>query len=416
MKRQIQKNAVAKTSYRKILFALWLSYSIANPAGAQSLFDEAQIKPEIIYRSAGIERNYKSVFHDIAHRNAVEQIYTRIFFKKSHNYQHDVVIVPAFRTVKNNPNNWETVLEQGYISTTLVRGLTLSLGKRTEYEGSGVFVNPSDLLNEDKDLFDDLYNNEGKLINSLSYFGKTWSTSLIYLPKRGKDREEGKYIAKFATDLLNTDVRFKIGYRQRIEDPAHDQEFRNEGLTYAASASKFIGDYFELHFDGRYQSSQRSALEEPERKYTSDKSISGYYDQTDPSMYYLGGSRIIFPGRKTLVLEAIQNQSGLNKDQFELYYASAKNDSLEAPSRLVGQNYGFVSFRDESLIKSSALEVAFLQNIQDGSKFVAGSWRYAISDVTAIELNPTWFVGDLNSEFGGRPFKSIFLLKLTGTY
>jgi hypothetical protein len=379
--------------------------------------ETTKYEPVLVYRAVSIQgQNKSSIFHKgKTSHDYVDQLYARLRMEKTYNFTHEVVIEPTIRTNRTNPETMEFLFEQAYVHTELGKNVFLTGGKKAEFDGSGFFVNPSDLLNEDKDLFDTLYQYEGKVFSRVSWQHDGRSLAVGYIPKAKVEADKGKIWTKATAEIAETDVRLQ-------------HTFNKEDLsTFGLSLSRFFGERFELHWDGRYQLRQRTDTAK-----FSERLYSTSYLQDDPSGYYLGGTRYSLPGRRTLIVEAIQQQSGLDNQELggdpqdpagevRTWYSdnlsAQQTGSPNNPSsHIIGRRYVFVGFKDEGTFETIKLGLYALTNVMDASNYGQASILYNISPLTSIELQPIWFAGRPRTEFGERPTTRIVAINLRGKF
>lgn len=376
--------------------------------------ESTKIEPYFLYRIGALKPVEESVFHKAEHGDMADQIYLTLKYTKTYNYLHRVHIEPSFRTMRNNPATWEDfIVEQAFIESELFRPLHVTAGKKTEYEGSGFIVNPSDLLNENKDIFDPVYQSEGVVFTRFKIRLDAFNLGVGYIPRRGQPSNEGRLWSQFSTEVFATDL--------RIQYTAHASEKSTTGL----SAQRFFGGSFELHFDGRYQARQRR-VDSAGNDYVKYSTYSGADPNTQSddaaSGYYLGGTRLIFTPRRTMVFEYISNQSGLLPEEFKSYFGDLRKDKIEREkvrdpqTKLLGRHYGFFSYQDDDSIKSTHLALNVLVNTDDESLFVSSAIRHYVSPITSIELAPTFFKGKPDTEFGEMPFAHAVYLVFRGRF
>lgn len=387
---------------------------VKQPADTALAVETTKIEPQVLYRIGGLKPVKESVYHKEDHGDLADQLYLTLKYAKTYNYVHRVHIEPSFRTMRNNPATWEDfIVEQAFIETELFSPLLVTAGKKTEYEGSGFIVNPSDLLNENKDIFDPVYQNEGVVFTRFKLRTDAFSLGIGFIPRRGQPSNEGRFWGQFSTELFEVDL--------RLQYTAHQSEKSTTGL----SVQRFFGGSFELHFDGRYQARQRSPASEG-NDYVKYSTYAGEDPNTQSddtaSGYYLGGTRFVFTPRRTLVLEYITNQSGLLPEEFKKFYADLRqvkkdNNKVRDPqTKLLGRHYGFFSYQDDDTLKSTHLALNVLVNTDDQSSFVSAAARYYVTPITSIELAPTIFRGELDTEFGEMPFSHAVYLVFRGRF
>jgi len=367
--------------------------------------ESTKIEPELTYRSAFMARRYRSAFFDTKKdTNYVDQLYLSFLFARQYDYRHEVVLEPSIRTQRNRPKSpLETVIEQGYVRLQVAKDTQIVTGKKTEYEGSGFMVSPSDLLNEKKDIFDAQYQREGKFFTKILRRFGSHSLGVGYIPSRGQENSYGRAWLLASSDIGETDLRLQFTNQRR------------ELNTYGLSVARFMGDMFEFHFDGRYQQRQRHL--EDDVPVDSPEAHSSYKFK-DASGYYLGGSRIVLTPRRSVILEGIQNQSGLLPDDFKAYYAEIrkKDDPGDPESRLIGRRYAFFSYQDDDSVAGLHIGLSHLTNINDLSTFFSGQLRFYLSPITSVEISQTTFTGGVDTEFGEMPFGSTSYLVFRGRF
>jgi hypothetical protein len=321
------------------------------------------------------------------------------------------------RTLPTNPTAYDSeLLQQAYIETAATDRLALTVGKKAEFDGPGFIVNPSDLLNENRQVFDPLYQNDGVVFARVKYrIGDASSLGVGYIPLRGQAYNSGKAWLTGATEAFGADV-----HMQMTANAA-------QKTTIGLSAQRFFGGSFELHLDGRYQRRQRNQAPGDD-SYLQFSSYSGRdattYTDDVPSLYALAGTRYVFTPKRSAIFELIDNQSGLLPAQFAAFYAHIADEEKKqtigqpppAPTQLEGRMYAFVSYQDDETVRSTHLGLNYLRNTQDGSSFSAASILYNVSPLTSVELAPTFFTGPINTEFGEMPFSQLIYLTFRGRF
>lgn len=374
----------------------------ADDSKRPEILESTKIEPELTYRMAYLDMRESSAFHKESHQDYLDQLYLNLSFFRDRDLRQEVVLEPTVRTPRGNPNGpLETVIEQGYVRFALGKYLSVTAGRKAEYDGSGFVTNPSDLLNEDRDQFDPLAQKKGKNFSRISFKSGPIGLSIGFIPNLGNRLRTGRLWLQGAAEFWDIDLKVQ----QTIQE--------TEKSTIGLSASRFFGDHFELHYDGRYQAKQRTAAEQEERDFSS-------YQRDDSSLYYLGGTRIVFANRRTIILEGIQNQSGLESFELEDYhhYLESQSDDTRPnpPTRIIGRHYGFFAYQDEGTLSKTALGCSFLVNSDDKSVFSTISAKYTLSPITNVELAPTFFRGHKYSEFGELPFASAVNLIFRGKF
>ena len=374
-------------------------------SGPNEIAEAKDWAPEFVYRAGGLKRRRNSVFFSSKRdSDYIDQLHLALNFTRSWNWNHLVTLVPAIRTPRTRPadDNVELVIEQAWMQLNLSDAFFVTTGKKTESEGSGFIVNPSDLLNEDKDIFDFLYQREGKVFTRLTArVSSTSSVSVGYIPNRGKEADEGRLWLQAGTELFEADVRLQ--FTQHVKDKG----------TAGLSVSKFLTDNVEAHFDGRWQRRQRLADDAS----SASPEMFSAYQHKDSSAFLLAGSRLVVSPKRTLIVEAVQNQSGLLPEEMENYFSELRlriaggNEAPEPNTKLIGRRYGFVSWQDEDTVRGLKMSFSTLYNTNDRSAFILAQARWFLSPITSVELAPSFYVGRAFSEFGEMPFgRAIYLI------
>ncbi len=391
---------------RRTLSSLILFFCLGGVAAAEPSATEptSRIRPEVIYRMSSLGRRTAAAFHRASEdKDFIDQLYATLRFDGTWEYQDSAVFEAGIRTPRSAPNSpVELIIQQAFIESQFAdSGLTLTAGKKVEFDGPGILLNPSDLLNEEKDLIDPLYQREGKFFTRIAASGNAWKLGIGFIPLRGAMAGKGKAWFQAQAQVMGTDLRLQ-GSTQ-VEDAA----------TTGFSASRFVlGDRLEVHLDGRYQTHQRNVSLQRERAYSSLK-------QNQTSLFAIAGGRFIVAGKRSATLEFMQNQSGLSPAEFKEFFASIRllddsNGDKKPDSRFLGRRYAFVAFHDEDSLPRTRIGASVLQNLDDQSIFANVEFRRAVSPLISVALTPTFFTGKSGSEFGEMPFSSIIYLQLTG--
>jgi len=366
------------------------------------------VKPEIIYRQVSVGHRRQSVFYkDSRSADFVDQIYLTTRLEKSYDYRFQLVLEPAFYTVRDDGTKEVFEIQQAYGVGQLSDSVTLTAGRKVEFTGSGYFVNPSDVLFEDKNLLDPLEQKTGKNMTKLTFETDESSLSVGYLREINNDFRDGTGFMRFETIVGDADVMLQQSYRQDLK------------TTTGISAANFFTDSFELHFDGRHQTTQRR-----DREYLEYSAL----EREEDSFYYVLGSRYVFTPKRTAIVEWVQNTGGLAVEEVENYHAvlvqrkidienSATNDTIPDPyTQLISRRYLFAGYIDEESVKNWSFTVTLLQSLGDGSQFITGEIKYNPAPIFSIGFSPTFFVGEPEAEFGQQPAHAAHYLVMKGTF
>ena len=375
---------------------------IAEESKRPDILEVNKIEPELTYRMAYLDMREQSAFHKEEHQDYLDQLYLNLKFLRDRDLRNEVVLEPTIRTPRGNPKGTvETVIEQAYIDFQLGKYFHVTTGRKAEYEGSGFIVNPSDLLNEDKDQFDPLAQKKGKNFTRIGVRSGAFGLSVAYIPEAGQRLKTGKLWIQGSAEFLNFDL--------HLQETIQETDKSTTGL----SVSRFLGDSLEVHYDGRYQTRQRSAAQQEERKFS-------VFDSKESSSYHLARTRVVVTSKRTIILEGIQNQSGLEPTEMEAYHRDVESQSDDTrpdpPTRLIGRNYGFLAYQDEESIPKTLLGFSGLLNTADRSLFGTVTARYSLSPISSVELTPTFFRGRKYSEFGELPFATAVHIIFRGRF
>jgi hypothetical protein len=385
----------------------------------------AELNPVLDYRQAVFETRENSPFTKSEYKNYADQLYLSLFLRKEIDFLSTIHFEPAVRTVRDNPGVIETVIDQGFIQAQK-KAFGLVAGKKKEVHGAGFFVRPSDILNEDEDLFDDFYRREGLYLSQVFYQSGSHFLGLGYVPWRRRAAEEGRVWLRGATEIS--------GFEMDLQYTFNKEDLSTVGFA----LSKLYADLLQVHLDMRwkqklYPSGETDSKGQrpgrlflPERVgYECDQlATKGLEDlcmvekNESAGVYYNVGTRWSMTQKRSLVFEWIQQQSGLSQEELEPYYAyqSRVNDSDPPPNRLLSNRYVFVGYLDEQSIKDSNISLHHLLNIDDNSQFVLGQYDYAWSEGLNIAVAHGQFVGKKNTEFGEKPLSSSWYFRVQGRF
>lgn len=384
-----------------------LSAILAIPVSATTVkgpgsSETTKIEPELIYRQASITpRKHSAFYREDTMKDYADQLYLSLRFSRSYDYQHEIVVSPVFYTRRNDPSEQEFRVDEAYIDSHLTEHFGIIAGKRREDWGSGYVVNPSDLINENEDMIDPLNQKEGDVFTRLYWQDTTWSLGLAFARSESRDAKEGRGWLTFKTTAFDTDIQLQQMMQQ------------TEKGTTGWSFSRFFGDIFELHWDGRTQRRQHSTS--PERAYSS-------YEQKDPSQMHLVGSRIVVGSKRSIVVEGIQNESGLLPSELENYFKAQKQATKEGQTPdepftyITGRHYAFLAYNDEGLIPRTRIGANALMNLDDKSSFSSLVLEFHPSSITSLAYTPLFFAGSELSEFGEQPASQVHYLVISGRF
>jgi len=411
-------------------FVALAGWAFSGVTHAASSSKKTLIVPEVTYRQSYLTVRKDSSFWHENYKNYADHLYLSLKLVKTFEYVNEVVLEPAVRSPKNNPGgDSEVVIDQGYMDSYLGR-FRITAGKKAEFSGSGFFVNPSDLLNEDRGLFDTMYNREGKTFSRIGWNYELYNFSVGYIPRANGAAQEGKLWVQAGGEVADIDTKLQYTYNK--------QSLSTVGL----SASRFFGDRFETHVDSRWQQQQRSHSEQESRiifncdalqtsginddKFDSENDklvcLVPQVKDEDYSMFTVLGFRFVLTPKRTIIAEAIQNQGGLGPDEVQMYgrFVRKRRESgggnPDQPNRIEGKQYWFLAYQDEDSIQDTTLALSGLQNQEDGSFFINAETKYAINPLASASVIYSGFVGKQDTEFGDHPFEGATFLTFQGRF
>ena len=387
-------------------------YAEPLPVFSKDPKSASKIESTLIYRASLLSPRLRSVYHKKEHGDFADQPYAVFRFIHYSGHIPDVVIEPAIRTVRNNPAKWDDpIVHQAYLDIDLGKAWTMTTGKKVEYRGSGFLVNPSDLLNEQKDLFDPLYQQEGIFFSRLSWHHQDSKIGYGFIPVRGQPSKEGKAWITGETELAQAEILMQFTMQE------------SDKFTSGLSIQRFFGDHIEFHFDGRFQARQRKLSEFEWLRYS--EAIGANPDtQSDDkrTIYSLLGSRLVLSSRSSVTFEYMGNQSGLAPMDFsrrftEFAAEKAETEKVrEPPTQYLGRRYGFFAYQNDEILPRAHFSISVLANLEDKSTFTSLTAKKALTKSTSAEVTPMIFRGGERTEFGEMPFSSVIYLTLRGKF
>jgi hypothetical protein len=382
---------------------------VAIPKDPQS---STKLESTLIYRASLLSPRLRSVYHKKEHGDFADQPYAVFRFIHYSGHIPDVVIEPAIRTVRNNPAKWDDpIIHQAYLETDVGKNWTLTAGKKVEYRGSGFLVNPSDLLNEQKDLFDPLYQQEGIFFSRLTWRRQDTKIGLGFIPVRGQPSKEGKAWITGESELGEAEILMQFTIQE------------SDKFTSGLSIQRFFGDHLEFHVDSRYQARQRKISEFEWLKYS--EAVGPNQDsQSDDNktIYALIGSRLVLSSRSSVTFEYLGNQSGLAPMDFSRRFTDFAAEKAETekvrepPTQYLGRRYGFIAYQNDEILPKALFSISVVANTEDKSTFTSITAKKSLTKTISAEATPMIFRGGERTEFGEMPFSSVIYLTLRGKF
>jgi hypothetical protein len=164
----------------------------------------------------------------------------------------------------------------------------------------------------------------------------------------------------------------------------------------------------------RHQSKGASGYWQDYSSYANDPSTNG---DDKASAFFVFGTRYVMSARRSFVLEALDQQDGLLKDQMQTYFDfAASNTALRPDDQIIGRHYALASYQDDESVHGWHLEADLLDSLSDGSNFGVLVARYNVSPITSVELAPTFYSGDRGTEFGERPYSRLYYVSFKGRF
>ncbi len=393
-----------------ILLFLMASMALSEFSVAQAKkSSKISFKPAVIYRSSFLTLRKESSFNQElkGRRTYADQIYLSLKVSRQYKFINKIVFEPSFSTERTNPNTTINRIDQGYIETYFGKKFKFVAGKRADYSGNGFFVNPSDLINENKSLYDDLKLREGKFMLRLNYLHGDWNLGLGFLPLLANDLEDAKGYAEVRTNLWDTEMGLAYSFNRKYES------------TVGFSVSRFFWDLFDIHIDGRYETKSHLDNISANARITSVSNRPAGVEaksEDDGSLYFAGGTRFIFSPKRTLVVEYILNQAGLNQAEAAFYLENLINPGEDPEDFLIGRSYAALSYQDEDTLNKWTLGAGVIHNLEDQSTLASFSSEYSATPHIKISVAPSFYIGDRFSEFGELPFKTAVFATFKGSF
>jgi hypothetical protein len=388
---------------RKVLVCtVLLSSTFRSGNGlAQTESNSVQVNPELIYRFGALSiREESSLYDEGRDRDVVDQFYGSLTFRKDLDYTDTVFLQPAIYTLRENPSQIRTRFDQAYVQVALGEMLSLTAGKKLEIRGAAFMTNPSDLLNEDRDILDPLNQREGKGMVRMTWSGSGRSLGLGFLPKPGGSKDEGRVWMIGQARLGNFDSGFQL-----INNRGQKSTVGLTGSWFWGEKSLFYGEY-------RYQSKRRPAADQPEQEFIAEQSKSIQQASL--------GLRQIMSDRNSVSIEYYMNNGGASTTELLDYFKSqealrAEEKTPNDPfARLVGRDYAGISYHGDKLPYNLSLTTTYIANIHDKSSFISANFKYHRSELFSLAYSPVWFTGSRFTEFGENPVAQVHYLVVNG--
>jgi hypothetical protein len=272
-------------------------------------------------------------------------------------------------------------------------------------------VNPSDLLNEQKDLFDPLYQQEGIFFSRLTWRRQDTKIGLGFIPVRGQPSKEGKAWITGESELGEAEILMQFTIQE------------SDKFTSGLSIQRFFGDHLEFHVDSRYQARQRKISEFEWLKYS--EAVGPNQDsQSDDNktIYALIGSRLVLSSRSSVTFEYLGNQSGLAPMDFSRRFTDFAAEKAETekvrepPTQYLGRRYGFIAYQNDEILPKALFSISVVANTEDKSTFTSITAKKSLTKTISAEATPMIFRGGERTEFGEMPFSSVIYLTLRGKF
>ncbi len=384
------------------LFMILLIGSSPALLSAEETEPQVKVDPSMYYRHLHLLPKKQSVFHKEEHQDSNQHLVGNLKIKAIESFDQFYLIEAGLRTKRSRFDDQllEVRLEQAYLQSRIDDTHTFTAGKFEATEGPGAMVNPSDILNEDRRLYDSLYYRYGKIQMKWAAQMGNSNWSLTLLPRKGQEFQDGDALLRWAGQIGNAELSLKAKYSER------DQ------LTQSAYASGFLTDSVGVYGEARYQARQRDVSEQREISFSD-------FDARSASGAGLIGLRYVVSAQRSLVGEYFYNQSGLSEQGFGDFFkfvSESRDADRETDDRLLGQQYAIFGYFDEKLFRQSALEMSSIYNVQDQSAFISLKLQRHFSRLTSIELNQLLYQGNQHTEFGEMPFSAITSIGFVGNF
>ena len=309
-------------------------------------------------------------------------------------------------------DEWENnfSIYESFINVDISTNIDFQIGKKSVKWGKGYIWNPVSFVGRQKDINDVDAGLEGfwmlKLdyVKSLSSVLQNFSISPVIIPVSGEINEDFSEEDSFNFILNNyflikdTDVGLYFF--------ADDSKFRKFG----ADLARNILPNWEIHAEyvlGKDVTSSRM---------NSDFIVESTTDDTHD---YLFGTRILFETNTTLIAEYLNNDSGLDEEQMNNFFAAieiatSENSELlplikEYQSENLSSQFLMKDYFYAKLSHPEPFDFLYftpsgfvLYNLNDNSKMIGGEFNYSRFDNLNLKIKYNFLFGDLNSEFGGK--------------
>jgi len=393
-----------RTSMLRSFFAFQLvvgGMTYGLRAHAEGDASGVQVNPELIYRFGALSiRDQSSLYDEGRDRDIADQFYGSLTFRKDLDYTDTVFLQPAIYTLRENPSQIRTRFDQVYVQVAMGDVLSLTAGKKLEVRGAAFINNPSDLLNEDRDILDPLNQREGKGMLRMTWSGSGRSLGLGFLPKPGGAKDEGRLWMIGQARIGNIDGGFQI-----INN-------RAQKTTLGVTGSWFWGEKSLFYSEYRFQAKRRSAVEQPEQEFI--------VEQAKSIQQASLGLRQIINERNSLSVEYFMNNGGASTAELLAYFKSqeALREQEKTPNdpfaRLVGRDYVGLSFHGDKLPSDLSLTTTYITNVHDKSSFISTNLKYHRNELFSLAYSPVWFTGKRFTEFGENPVAHVHYLVVNG--
>lgn len=313
-------------------------------------------------------------------------------------------------TVKQE-EEYRSYLDEAYIDINFNNRMMLRTGKQRTIWGTGMAWNPSDVLNPPKDPTDPVEQKEGILSTKFDIpLGGKWGIlqspafTAVLVPKVvGPD--------VFATNRSQGALKFYFltgGFDLHLISSFVEDKKPVFGLA----TSGVLFDVLELHGEAIFQKSA-------ERYYVaSDKQIyQSKLNSNNTFSKWLIGARYTLPREIVFLTEYYHTDEGYNNNEMQNYFdflrSGGRSKLSLLPQRDLRKNYIFVNWSRSNLWDTFNMSSRILGNLDDRSFMWSPRFEYMRITNVSLAIEPYFFWGDEESEFGNAPADSFIRFEIS---
>jgi hypothetical protein len=333
----------------------------------------------------------------------------------SHRYNNSKLYIDAEAIYNHTTKTDEALFNELYGSIMIPAIQTnVTAGRQKISFGTGIFVNPVEGYEDEKNAFD--LEEERKGIDALciNFTWGNWGIKNIVHYDESYD-EILMYHGKIALTLFNSDIGLTYSTKEN-----------GKGLT-GFTASRYLNDNLELHIE--------LAAQKGKELLTPERNEFGYIAFTDEDDYkvlpigLMGLRYSIDEYHLTSIFEYFYNGAGLEHSEFHMVLNSLEatnTKQLKTPSDEIlfqqaklllsnqynQQHYFFMSIQKTFQLNTINFELNAVYSIEDKSGGISPQLSYLFEEQYQISIQMAWLFGDNDTEFGTKDFNGSTLLEL----